>query len=164
MWLLNASHVRIQNAYISCSAIWARMRFMVKVTMTHGTQFWTSLFGAWAYQLKISSYGTVELVDWKCLGQGKIFLTVFHWRSVNTTFDVSWQYARADLGITLRASAALLRCALRCRLLSIMNLCLCFYFWVYSMVESIYLLCLAVSRLKGVLVTWPDSAWVKRQG
>jgi len=22
------------------------MRFMVKVTMTHGTQFWTSLFGA----------------------------------------------------------------------------------------------------------------------
>ena len=40
----------------------------------------------------------------------------------------------------------------------------CFYFWVYSMVESIYLLCLAVSRLKGVLVTWPDSAWVKRQG
>ena len=128
MWCLNASHVRIQNAYISCWAIWARMRFMVKVTMTHGTQFWTSLFGAWAYQLKISSYGTVELVDWKCLGQGKIFLTVFHWRSVNTTFDVSWQYARADLGITFRASAALLRCALRCRLLSIMNLCLCFSF------------------------------------
>ena len=29
----------------------------------------------------------------------------------------------------------------------------CFYFRVYSMVESIYLLCLAVSRLKGVLVT-----------
>ena len=24
----------------------ARMRFMVKVTMTHGTQFWTSLIGA----------------------------------------------------------------------------------------------------------------------
>ena len=39
----------------------------------------------------------------------------------------------------------------------------CFYFWVYSMVESIYLLCLAVSRLKGVLVTWPDSARVKRR-
>ena len=28
----------------------------------------------------------------------------------------------------------------------------CFYFCVYSMVESIYLLCLVVSRLKGVLV------------
>ena len=41
---------------------------------------------------------------------------------------VSWQYARADLGITFRASAALLRCALRCRLLSILNLCLCFSF------------------------------------
>ena len=126
------------------------MRFMVKVTMTHGIQFWTSLFEAWAYQLKISFYGTVELVDWKCLGQGKIFLTVFHWRSVNTTFYVSWQYARADLGITFRASAALLRCALRCRLLSIMNLCLCFSFGVQTSGEYIYLLCLAVSRLKGV--------------
>ena len=119
--------------------------------MTHGTQFWTYLFEA------------VELVDWKCLGQGKTFLTVFYWRSMNTTVDVSSQYARADLGITFRASAALLRCTLRCRLLSMMNLCLCFYFWVYNMVESIYLLCLAVSRLKGVLVTWPDSAWVKRR-
>ena len=45
--------------------------------------------------------------------------------------------AGADLGITFRASAALLGCALRCRLLSIMNLCLCFSFGVQTSGEYI---------------------------
>ena len=55
------------------------MRFMVKLTMTHGTQFWTyTCLKHEPISWKISWYGTVELVDFKCLGQGKIYLTVFH--------------------------------------------------------------------------------------
>ena len=68
----------------------------------------------WSMSLLVGKFlGRAQLSWWteNVFGQGKIFLTVFHWRSVNTTFDVSWQYARADLGITFRASAALPRCA-----------------------------------------------------
>ena len=76
-------------------------------------------------------------------GQGKIYLTVFHrrcvvttflclWSLVNTTFDVSWRYIRADLGITFSASAALpIDAPYAVDTLSIVNLCLCFSFGVY---------------------------------
>ena len=54
------------------------------------------------------------------------------WSRVNTTFDVSWRYIRADLGITFSASAALpIDAPYAVDTLSIMNLCLCFSFGVY---------------------------------
>ena len=58
---------------------------------------------------------------------------------MNTTFDVSWRYARADLGITFRASAALpIDAPNAVDKLSIVNLCLCFYFCTVQHGGDIY--------------------------
>ena len=93
--------VRIWNAVYFCKTIWApMMKFMV-------TKFCTLL--VWSKSLSVKEF--VVGHSWACglriPGQGKMFLTVFHWRSVNTTFDVSWRYIRDDFGITFSASAAL---------------------------------------------------------
>ena len=76
--------VRIQNAKC-CKAIWApMMKFMV-------AQFWAFLVRSMS--LSVENFPVVHI--WACglimPDQSKIFLTVFHWRSVKTTFVVSRQ-------------------------------------------------------------------------